>query len=75
MVFWVSLDHPSRPGRPHVTKVSDREAFLIWEEPDSDGNSYIQSYKIDFYRPGQYTVAVMSDFTNLSSSSFGGRNT
>lgn len=35
-------DHPTRPGRPHVTKVSDKEVFMIWEEPEHDGNSYIQ---------------------------------
>ena len=46
-------DHPSRPGRPHVTKVSDREAFMIWEEPESDGNSYITAYSVDWHKPGR----------------------
>ncbi|KAI0234283.1 Obscurin [Lamellibrachia satsuma] len=45
-------DHPSRPGRPHVTKVSNREAYMIWEEPESDGNNYITSYRVDWHRPG-----------------------
>lgn len=45
-------DVPSRPGRPHVTKVSEREVFLLWEEPETDGNSYIQAYKVDWIRPG-----------------------
>ena len=35
-------DAPSRPGRPHVTQVGDKELFMIWEEPQHDGNSYIQ---------------------------------
>ncbi|KAK2145039.1 hypothetical protein LSH36_707g01145 [Paralvinella palmiformis] len=46
-------DNPSRPGRPHVTKVSDAEAFMIWEEPESDGNSHIQAYKVDWFKPGE----------------------
>ena len=45
-------DVPSRPGRPHVTKVSEREVFLLWEEPETDGNSYIHAYKVDWFRPG-----------------------
>ncbi|ELU05513.1 hypothetical protein CAPTEDRAFT_229047 [Capitella teleta] len=53
-------DHPTRPGRPHVTKISDREAFMIWEEPDSDGNSHILAYKLDWHRPGdeRWTTAT-----------------
>jgi hypothetical protein len=45
-------DVPSRPGRPHVTKVSETEVFLLWEEPETDGNSYIHAYKIDWMKPG-----------------------
>jgi len=45
-------DHPARPGRPHVTKVSDREAFMIWEEPETDGNSFIHAYKVDWFKLG-----------------------
>jgi len=48
----VTSDVPSRPGRPHVTKVSEREVFLLWEEPETDGNSYIHAYKVDWLRPG-----------------------
>ncbi|ESO11851.1 hypothetical protein HELRODRAFT_71319, partial [Helobdella robusta] len=53
---------PSRPGRPHVTQVSDKEVFMIWESPESDGNSYIQAYKVDWFRPGdhRWTTATYS---------------
>jgi len=51
-LMFVYLDVPSRPGRPHVTKVSEREVFLLWEEPETDGNSYIHAYKVDWFRPG-----------------------
>ena len=44
-------DAPTRPGRPHVTRLGEREAFLIWEEPEHDGNSYIQAYRVDQHRP------------------------
>ncbi|CAD5121391.1 DgyrCDS9913 [Dimorphilus gyrociliatus] len=55
-------DHPSRPGRPHVTSISDIEAFLIWEEPEQDGNSYILSYRIDYIKLGdkRWTTATYS---------------
>ena len=55
------VDHPTRPGRPHVTKVSDREAYMIWEEPESDGNSYITSYRVDWHRPGECTLTMWGD--------------
>lgn len=58
------LDHPSRPGRPHVTKMSDREAFIIWEEPETDGNSYIQAYKVDWYKPGKCRLDKQSSVLN-----------
>ena len=63
MCFTVCLcvcltDVPSRPGRPHVTKVSEREVFLLWEEPETDGNSYIHAYKVDWLRPGQSPFAT-----------------
>lgn len=46
-------DAPGRPGRPHVTKVSDKEAFMIWEDPEHDGNCYTLAYRIDWHRPGK----------------------
>ena len=46
------IDNPGRPGRPHVTKVSDTEAFMVWEEPDSDGNSTVTAYRVDWLKPG-----------------------
>ena len=52
-------DNPTRPGRPHVTKVSDREVYMIWEEPESDGNSYISSYRVDWHRPGRIQDAYL----------------
>jgi len=53
-------DVPTRPGRPHVTKMAATEAFMIWEEPESDGNSYILAYRIDFIKPGdeRWTTAT-----------------
>ena len=50
---FAALDCPGRPGRPHVTKVSDSEIYQIWEEPESDGNSYILAYRVDWHRPGE----------------------
>ena len=44
-------DAPTRPGRPHVTRLGDKEAFMIWEEPEHDGNSFIQAYRVDQHRP------------------------
>ena len=46
-------DAPGRPGRPHVTKVSDKEAYMIWEDPEEDGNSYVLAYRVDWHRPGK----------------------
>lgn len=46
-------DVPTRPGRPHVTKMAATEAFMIWEEPENDGNSYILAYRIDYLKPGE----------------------
>jgi len=53
-------NNPDRPGRPHVTQVSDTEAFMIWEEPESDGNSYILAYRVDWHKPGdeRWTTAT-----------------
>jgi serine/threonine protein kinase len=53
-------NHPDRPGRPHVTQVSDTEAFMIWEEPETDGNSYILAYRLDWIKPGdeRWTTAT-----------------
>ena len=48
-----AADHPGRPGRPHVTKVAATEVFLIWDEPEHDGNSPIASYRIDHRKRGQ----------------------
>lgn len=33
---------------------------MIWEEPETDGNSYIQAYKVDWFRPGdqRWTTAT-----------------
>ena len=56
----VYLDVPTRPGRPHVTKVSEREVFLLWEEPETDGNSYIHAYKVDWFRPGHHTLVTFT---------------
>jgi len=55
-------DHPTRCGRPHVTQVSDTEAYMIWEEPEHDGNSYIQFYRVDYHKPGdeRWTTATFS---------------
>lgn len=47
------IDNASRPGRPHVTKVSDKEVFMIWEEPEHDGNSFLLAYRVDWHKPGK----------------------
>ena len=39
-------DTPAKPGRPVVPQVSCREAYVAWEAPDADGNSFIMSYKV-----------------------------
>lgn len=53
-------DNPTRPGRPHVTKVADSEIYMIWDEPETDGNSYILAYRVDWHRQGdeRWTVAT-----------------
>ncbi|KAL4217412.1 hypothetical protein ACF0H5_023862 [Mactra antiquata] len=48
-------DIPSKPGRPLVMQTSGTEAFLTWNCPDSDGNSYILGYRVD-YRKNKYTT-------------------
>jgi hypothetical protein len=39
-------DIPARPGRPVIPQVSCREAYVAWEAPEADGNSFIMSYKV-----------------------------
>ena len=39
-------DIPAKPGRPVIPQVSCREAYVAWEAPDADGNSFIMSYKV-----------------------------
>ena len=58
--IFATADHPDRPGRPHVTKVSDREVYMIWEEPETDGHSYILAYRVDWHKPGdeRWTTAI-----------------
>jgi len=48
-------DIPAKPGRPVIPQVSCREAYVAWEAPESDGNSFIMSYKIDFRRDNEDT--------------------
>ncbi|XP_064646398.1 twitchin-like isoform X5 [Lineus longissimus] len=45
-------DHPTRPGRPVVTAVSSHEVFVMWEEPKTDGNGHILSYRLDYRKAG-----------------------
>jgi len=48
-------DIPGKPGRPVIPQVSCREAYVAWEAPESDGNSFIMSYKIDYRRDNEDT--------------------
>ena len=40
---------PGKPGRPVVSKVSDREVTMDWTPPDSDGGSNISQYIINYH--------------------------
>lgn len=42
-----------------MTKVSDTEAFMVWEEADSDGNSTILAYRVDWLKPGEFYILCL----------------
>ena len=36
---------------------------MIWEEPETDGNSYILAYRVDWHKPGTYKLTFSSSST------------
>ncbi|KAL3855233.1 hypothetical protein ACJMK2_014453 [Sinanodonta woodiana] len=46
-------DVPIVPGRPIVTHISCKQVFLMWEGTMSNGDSYIQGYRVDYKKIGE----------------------
>lgn len=40
---------PSKPGTPELVEVTDTSITLHWKEPESDGNTTITNYIIEYH--------------------------
>ncbi|XP_014667689.1 PREDICTED: twitchin-like isoform X2 [Priapulus caudatus] len=61
---WARLrlgETPDMPSRPQVVQIAPNEAFLEWDAPKFDGNSDIQTYRVDYRKPREERWTMASD--------------
>jgi hypothetical protein len=46
---------PSQPGMPEVIEVTDNTITLHWKAPESDGNSPITNYILEYHDKSDFT--------------------
>lgn len=57
-------DVPSKPGTPEVVEVTDTFITLIWKTPDSDGNTPIVNYIIEYHDKSTSKYVFFKDKIN-----------
>lgn len=49
------VEPPGAPGTPDVLEVTDNTITLHWKAPESDGNSPITEYILEYHAKGEFT--------------------
>ncbi|KAJ4429601.1 hypothetical protein ANN_21787, partial [Periplaneta americana] len=60
----ILMEPPSQPGIPEVIEVTDTTVTLHWKAPDSDGNSPIINYILEYHDKSDFTwIKVNENFS------------